>query len=371
MKVILKCYGFTEEQIRIIESSDEINILALTDKNRERINSEIAEKKIMTSLEAVRIYRNGNVDAFILNGAIKYEILRAMVDEFTVYGVCPNDIYIYLPGKSDEFSMKRICKWVDYHYLSYIEYHVADQCNLNCKGCVHFSPLVGGTVFSDFQEVSKDLTRLKEIVPYIGEIHILGGEPLLNKELYRYIKLTRDLYPYSRILIISNGLLIRQMDDKLINSIKYNNVEIAISLYRPMFEHIDATMDFLDENGIKYYCSNPVSDFSYTFDIHGGHANGVRKLHCSCPNLYHGKLAICPPIAYIKYFNQKFNSCISEEEGLIDIYDNELTYDTLIDELHRVRPICDNCLFISKEDTIPMEWGQTKDVSIDDYVWRK
>lgn len=371
MKVILKCYGFTEEQIRIIESSDEINILALTDKNRERINSEISGKKIMTSFEAVRMYRNGNVDAFILNGAIKYEILRAMVDEFTVYGVCPDDIYIYLPEKSDEFSMKKICKWVDYHYLSYIEYHVADQCNLNCKGCVHFSPLVEGTVFSDFQEVSKDLTRLKEIVPYIGEIHILGGEPLLNKELYRYIKLTRDLYPYSRILIISNGLLIRQMDDKLINSIKYNNVEIAISLYRPMFEHIDATMDFLDEKGIKYYCSNPVSDFSYTFDIHGGHANGVRKLHCSCPNLYHGKLAICPPIAYIKYFNQKFNSYFSEEEGLIDIYDNELTYDRLIDELHRVRPICDNCLFISKEDTIPMEWGQTKDVNIDDYVWRK
>ena len=54
MKVILKCYGFTEEQIRIIESSDEINILALTDKNRERINSEISGKKIMTSFEAVR-----------------------------------------------------------------------------------------------------------------------------------------------------------------------------------------------------------------------------------------------------------------------------------------------------------------------------
>lgn len=54
---------------------------------------------------------------------------------------------------------------------------------------------------------------------------------------------------------------------------------------------------------------------------------------------------------------------------MIDIYDDDLTYDKLIEELHKVRCICDKCLFISKEDAVPMKWEQSMQRSISDYVW--
>ncbi len=66
---------------------------------------------------------------------------------------------------------------------------MADHCNLNCKGCVHFSPLVRESVFPKLSDVERDFIRLREIIEYIDTIRILGGEPRLNPELSRYLEM--------------------------------------------------------------------------------------------------------------------------------------------------------------------------------------
>lgn len=363
MNVILKKYGFDDGQIQAIIDDKTINVIALTDTNRRNVGEFVAGKKIISSYDAICKYQENKDIVFLISDSLIYEKKLGMVEELSCYGVEKEHIYIYMSGE--------LLKWNDYHFLPYIEYHVADHCNLNCRGCVHFSPLVDKPKFSDYEEVERDLIKLHEIVPYIGEIHILGGEPLLNKELYKYIELTSRVYPKSVIRVVTNGLLLLQIDNLLIQTMKRCNAEFAISLYKPMFCRIDETLTFLDSLGIKYSCSNPISTFSYTFDSDGGHACGVQTLNCSCPNLYHGKLAMCPPIAYIGYFNRKFNSCLAADDGMIDLYDEDMNYEKLVDELHTVRSICDRCLFISKEDSISIEWEQSKNAIEKDYVWSR
>ena len=72
-------------------------------------------------------------------------------------------------------------------YLSYLEFHVADHCNLNCKYCTHYSPLVEKPVFTDYERFEADFRQLKKLIIDIGVIRIVGGEPLLNPELGKYI----------------------------------------------------------------------------------------------------------------------------------------------------------------------------------------
>ena len=47
--------------------------------------------------------------------------------------------------------------------INYIETHLVDHCNLNCKGCSHFSPLVGKPFYKDYNEFKKEIEQLSKI----------------------------------------------------------------------------------------------------------------------------------------------------------------------------------------------------------------
>ena len=47
--------------------------------------------------------------------------------------------------------------------LMQIEFHLADHCNLNCKGCSHFSNLVPAPVFADKEQFICDLKQFNVI----------------------------------------------------------------------------------------------------------------------------------------------------------------------------------------------------------------
>ena len=64
--------------------------------------------------------------------------------------------------------------------MKYIETHIVDHCNLNCRGCSHFSPLAK-PYFKSLDEYKREFERLAEITNhYIQQIRIMGGEPFLH-----------------------------------------------------------------------------------------------------------------------------------------------------------------------------------------------
>lgn len=122
--------------------------------------------------------------------------------------------------------------------------HIVDHCNLKCELCCHNSQLAEGEVFIDFDSYCKDLMRLHEMVPNIVQIALLGGEPLLHPKLMQFIDFTRGLYPYTQISVVTNGILLRQSSQELIQCFKRNKVVISVSLYPPMHQQLDALLEF-------------------------------------------------------------------------------------------------------------------------------
>ena len=318
--------------------------------------------------QANDIYQNNGVANFIVNDTPRLESLRYKLNKLLALGVELNDILI----ASTEFivteDLSKLYKFTDYHRIPYIEYHVADHCNLNCKGCVHFAPLVTHKVFPAFDKVKQDLTRLKSIVPYIDTIRILGGEPLLNSQLINYLDITRGLYPFAEINIVTNGILLQNIDDALMNSLKINNIGVDISVYPPMFKSITDVVARIIAEGITTTCTEPISDFFCPLDKHDGHAKFTDVHHCACPNLYDGALYVCPVIAYLRYFNKAFGTKLNDIDGRIDIYDPCLTFDKLRTELHKVRALCDSCWLLSREYAVKQKWERTKKARISDYM---
>ncbi len=219
-------------------------------------------------------------------------------------------------------------------YLSYLEYHVADHCNLNCKYCTHYSPLVPHPVYTDYERFSADLRQLKKYIADIGVIRILGGEPLLNPELGRFIELTRELYPASIITVVTNGMLIDRLEPALIETMKTNMAFFHISFYPPLKDKVQAIQKFLYEQEIPYTITPMITEFNKTQTMtpQSDEDFFYSCFQASCTCLHEGKVAPCYAPFTTKYFNAVFGQELPVDEG-INLYDDALTAPVLKAEL--------------------------------------
>ncbi len=370
---IIKLGGSTgKELLPQINQCEDLNIVGFTDKNMHIIGSAINGYPVISTFDALELYRENSDGVnyiFIFSYKIGLHLLSRMVHELISLGVNRKDLFVVTPQFMENPQLENLCNWDNYYCIPYLEFHVVDHCNMNCKGCVHFSPLVNGHVFAEYEQVENDLVRLHEIVPYIDRIHILGGEPLLNPDLDNYVKLVKKIYPYSELKIVTNGLLISKMSQQLIETLRKYKTGLSISFYPPLKNKMGSIIKFLNENNIEYNYGDPIEEFAYTFTKSKGMAKEVSYQSCTCPNLYRGKLYICPIVAYIKYFNEAFQTSIDENEGAINIYDDGITFSILKDKLRQTIQLCDQCLYISKEKAHLFPWEHSKKSVMDDYIY--
>ncbi|MBR3622522.1 MAG: glycosyltransferase, partial [Selenomonadaceae bacterium] len=99
--------------------------------------------------------------------------------------------------------------------LLQVEMHLSDRCNLNCRGCTHFSPLFHEMGF-DKETALTDVRTLARNVSHIMDFYFLGGEPFLNKDIASYIRAVRSILPQTRLTVVTNGLLIPKLPDEVL-----------------------------------------------------------------------------------------------------------------------------------------------------------
>lgn len=230
-------------------------------------------------------------------------------------------------------------------YLPYLEYHVADHCNLNCKYCTHYSPLVPRPVYTEYDKFAADLRQLKKHIIDIGVIRILGGEPLLNPELGRFIELTRELYPASIITVVTNGMLLDRLESGLIEVMKKNMAFFHISFYPPLKDRVQEIQKYLYEQEIPYTITPMITEFNKTQTMTPQENEDFfySCFQASCTCLHEGKVAPCYAPFTTKYFNEAFGQELPMNEG-VDLYDDGLTFPVLKAELLIPMQRCSYCI---------------------------
>jgi len=135
-------------------------------------------------------------------------------------------------------------------FLNYLEINIVDQCNLNCKGCAHFSNICDNN-FVSLDKYKHDLEMIAEKF-YLYNFRLLGGEPLLHPQLSELVDYTRKILPNSRIIIVTNGLLINKLSENTLKKLSESGVIISISLYEPTFQMLDSIINTLNQYNINY-----------------------------------------------------------------------------------------------------------------------
>ena len=281
---------------------------------------------VINYLQFSSLYNKGIISKFILPRERFYDQSK-LISDLKILGVERKDIL--LTENINNFSAQNLDEILDYDsapYLPYLEFHIVDQCNLNCKGCEHYSGLVKHSHFHNDKNIYRDLQQLKQFITDIGKIRILGGEPLLHPNIERILQFTREVYPQSDIHIVTNGIL-KHMPKTFFSTCKRNNIYLYISYYPPMIGKMNEIKTILEANEIEYHITSLMSSFRIKYTLNK--QVDVETIFDNCPqahcyNLYEGKIGACFLPFTTKYFNEYFNLNLPTNEA-IDLYDKTLT----------------------------------------------
>lgn len=217
------------------------------------------------------------------------------------------------------------------------EINLADHCNLSCQMCDHYSQL-SEKWFVDMERFEKDMIRMGELFDHrIGAITLLGGEPTLHENIIDCIKVTRREFPEGELIILTNGVLLLQLEHSEKGNFwevcRENNVHIMVTVYPIKLDYF-AIEAKGKEYGVPVFMSSDIhasqskkvikiSD-KHTMDLKGK----VEPFYCvNCLYfnkfnvLKEGRLYMCPVAAHSDIFNKAFGQTLSlQVEDSLDIY---------------------------------------------------
>ncbi len=229
------------------------------------------------------------------------------------------------------------------------EVHLAEHCNLNCKGCDNFSPLAKKE-FADMKELERDCRRLSELFNgKIERLQLLGGEPLLHPQVNEIMRMVRGHFPMGVIQFITNGILLLKKENDFWEACRENDIAIEVTKYPVKFNYNRAEQ-IAKEHGVRYFYVNPKAVKTLSkrpMDISGNQPILHNFINCpranECIVLKHGKLYTCSAAAHAHIINDYFQLGMNlEEENGIDIYKAANCHEIMNFLAHPI-PFCRYC----------------------------
>ena len=137
--------------------------------------------------------------------------------------------------------MKFPC-WSDYDSVYDgvdLEIHIVDHCNLNCAGCNHFCPLAEPYYITP-EYLKEQLEMVKEKIPSIKWLMLLGGEPTIHPQLLELCQIARKIFPDIPVEILTNG---KDLTNIIKNKKELEKLDIQITLAQYDIEYNQNDID--------------------------------------------------------------------------------------------------------------------------------
>jgi len=235
------------------------------------------------------------------------------------------------------------------------EINLADHCNLSCQMCDHYSQL-SKEKFVNMETFERDLRQMGKLYDHkAAAITLLGGEPLLHKDIIKCLQIVRREFPDAELIILTNGVLLLKLENNFWTVCKDLGVHITVTVY-PFKLDYASIQKKAEEYGVPLAMSS---------NIHADELTKVKKisdkhtfdLQCEAPKwsfisclyfnkfnvLREGRYYMCPVSACIGIFNEYFKQNLNlTEKDSVDIYKTESWKEFSEFAANRV-PFCGYC----------------------------
>lgn len=251
-----------------------------------------------------------------------------------------------------------------------LEINLTQACNLNCRGCTHYSPLAPTDDAESIETINRVVSHLSKIkgINEVGSIYLIGGETLLYPHLEEAITIVRSNFPVTPIHIFTNGIMLPRMKDSFWQACQQHHIAIDITRY-PINIDYDSLINLVKSKGVKVHeFADRNNDYSFfRFPLDPAKSQSARKAHFTCFN--YGCLSIigdrlypCSISGCVALLNNHHGTDFKHEDGdwinIMDITD--------IKQIYRLRnrpvPFCAYCM-----KPIPADYGTSRR-SVDEWV---
>lgn len=275
---------------------------------------------MITFFEFRRLVDAGELDGIVIAEDLRENLTKQFVQLCKLYKIPKVGVMIL-----NRYNPVSPIYWLntDKACIAILNTNLIDACNLNCKGCTHFSSLFDRNEIYPLENFRRDLQRLSEVADVVS-FHLLGGEPLLLKNLDEYVKITRRYFPKTNIRIITNGLLIPTISQAVIDALIETKTVVAVSLYPPTRKILDKLRATLESNKILHEIGDFIESFYVFMTFNGNNDPEKSRKSCIgndiCRFLRGGKIYKCPLDGLSYRFTEKFGIEGYPRSTGVDIY---------------------------------------------------
>lgn len=186
-----------------------------------------------------------------------------------------------------------------------IEFNLTTKCTLKCKHCSNYIPYLKENEHCSISidEFKKQIDNLLKAVHKVKNLLLLGGEPLLVKNLDEYLEYACSKKKIERVWIVTNGTLL--LKENLIKTAKKYKEKTTIWLSN--YSKNEELKTKIKHDEILKQINNAGLDYDYVQDLTWGFTselnyNPIRNNekeyfeYCknNCVAVFEGKIYICP-----------------------------------------------------------------------------
>ncbi len=208
--------------------------------------------------------------------------------------------------------------------LDAVELHLADRCNMNCTGCSHFSPFADEW-YASVEDVGRDLRMLRAKFPGgIRHVNLLGGEPLLNRDVCAIIDRVKTECPEALVTVVTNGLVLLEQPPEFWEVCRRTGVRLNLTRYKPVVPKRGAIEERCRQERVPLRVQKGAEFFARmvpdgTVDVTAAFRFCRKTTYC--PYLREGRLYRCAQAYHIRDFVRAVRDSGTE---MSDVFDNGL-----------------------------------------------
>lgn len=249
----------------------------------------------------------------IINSVVDFMEANAQLESC---GLSPRQIYSPLPfievsalDQSDDAGLKRVielCRWntvktsTGLPHAKSFDVVLTEQCTLKCLDCSNLMQYYTEPRTTELDLVLRSVAAVMAAIPSVFELRLIGGEPLLYKDLVRLVNSLHLRYPSTWLVVYTNGTLKLPHAFETLDLSVRQKLWFEISDYGPLLsKRLNSLEDTLKNIGIGYRTSRieKWNDCGRMLPSETSEIGAKRFRDCCASDLltiHRGKLYRCP-----------------------------------------------------------------------------
>lgn len=140
-----------------------------------------------------------------------------------------------------------------------LEADLLNHCMLRCAHCAVASPYLKPSYYP-LDQFEKDVNALSQVI-HLGQFRLIGGEPLMVKNLAEYVKIARASGLSDWVSMTTNGVLLERTDPDLLTSFDLIVVSLYHDIGHDLLQGLHKLMRLEKKGNLKHVVICDTADF--------------------------------------------------------------------------------------------------------------